>query len=477
MQDFAARDYLSFDAASPVPLYRQIYARVREAVDTGVLRPGDRIPATRVLAQELGLARGTVAAAYALLSAEGYLEVRGAAGSVIAARHASTPRAPMTPRVRPLPLDVGGAIAPLPFQLGLPALDAFPRKVWARMAARAARSLQTRHLVKDSAFGASSLRTAIASYLQLSRGIDCMPCQVFITSGYRDALGLVARALLAPGERAWTEDPGFPPTRQVLKGLGFGPVPVPVDEHGIDIARGAALAPDARMAVVTPAHQSPLTITMSPARRQALLDWAQATGAWVVEDDYDGEFRYTGRPLPALASMDRGERVVYCGSFSKVMFPALRLSYVVVPTSLVERFEDAASLVSNGSPALTQGIVCDFMQDGHFVRHIQAMRRLYAERRDYTARALAAALGSRAEIAPQAGGLHLVARVAPGADRAMAERLREHGLAPMALADFYAGPPERGALLLSFTNVTSPAQAGELARRVAQALDMQAPYD
>jgi GntR family transcriptional regulator/MocR family aminotransferase len=478
MQDLSVSDYLRFDTSSPVPLYRQIHARVREAVDTGVLKAGDRIPATRVLAEELGLARGTVAAAYALLSAEGYLEVRGAAGSVVARRsapHGPPARAKVAPRARPLPLDVGGAVAPLPFQMGLPALDAFPRKVWARMAARTARSLQTRHLLKESSFGAPALRTAIASYLKLSRGIDCMPCQVFVSAGYREALGLVAHALLTPGDMVWTEEPGFPPTRHLLAGLGYVPRPAPVDEHGLDVARAALLAPGARMAVVTPGHQCPLTVSMPPARRQALLDWAGAHDAWIVEDDYDGEFRHSGRPLPALASMDRAGRVIYSGSFSKVMFPGLRLSYVVVPPELVERFEDAASLLGNGCPALTQSILCEFMQDGHFVRHVQAMRRLYGERCELTARALAPAFGARATILPQAGGLHLVAAVAPGADRLLAARLREHGLAPLALADFHTGTPTRSALLLNFANVASAAQAEELARRVAQAMDAPLP--
>jgi GntR family transcriptional regulator/MocR family aminotransferase len=476
MRDFAAHDILSFDSASPVPLYRQLYQRVREAIESGVLRPGDRIPATRVLSKELGLARGTVAAAYGMLSAEGYLEARGAGGSVIAGRPAAcAARMPVAPRSRALPLDVGGSAAPLPFQMGLPALDAFPRKLWARMTARTARTLQIRHLMKESSFGEPGLRSAIASYLHLARGIDCLPCQVFVTAGYRDALDMIAHALLAPGDQVWTEDPGFPPTRQVLKERGHVPAPVPVDADGLDPEAGMRLAPEARMAVLSPSHQSPLGVSMPTRRRQAMLDWAGQAGAWIVEDDYDGEFRYAGRPSPALASMDRGGRVVYCGSFSKTMFPALRLSYVVVPPSLVERFEDSASLLGNGCPALTQAIMRDFMQEGAFVRHVQAMRRLYAERREHTARALAAALGPHIRIAPAPGGLHLLAEVAPGADRVLAARAREHGLAPLPLAAFYAGEPRRSALLLSFTNVATPGQAEELAQRLARAFEAAPP--
>lgn len=467
---FAVSANLTFDTASAVPLYRQLHARVREAVDTGVLHPGDRIPATRVLARELGVARGTVAAAYAQLAADGYLDMRGAAGSVISPRASSPARLAVAPRRSPLPLDVGGAAAPLPFQMGLPALDAFPRKVWARMAARTTRRLQAPQLLKESSFGAPALRTAIAGYLQLARGIGCMPCQVFISAGYRDALGLVARTLLAPGDVVLTEEPGFPPTRHLMAGLGFRPHPAPVDAHGMDVARAVHDAPTARMAVVTPCHQSPLTVSMAPARRRALLDWAASHDAWIVEDDYDGEFRYSGRPLPALAGMDRAGRVIYSGSFSKVMFPALRLSYIVVPPALIERFEDSASLLSNGCPSLTQGIMAEFMQDGHFVRHIQAMRRLYAERRAWTAQALVTAFDAHATILPQAGGLHLVAEMAPGADRPLAARLRAHGMAPLALAEFYAGAPARSALLLNFTNVVSPENGAALARRVAEVL-------
>ncbi len=465
-------EVFSFDSASAVPLYRQLYQRVREAVDSGVLRPGDRVPATRVLAQELGLARGTVASAYSLLTAEGYLEVRGAAGCVIAAKHPPGPQ-PRVQRQRstPLPLDVGGAMMPQPFQMGLPALDVFPRKVWARLAARVARATQQRHMLKETVFGAPALRASIASYLQLSRGIDCTPEQIFVTPGYRESVGLIMRALLAPGEQVWAEDPCFPPTRQLLNGLGLQAVAVPVDQDGIDVVQGMAAAPDARAAIVTPAHQSPLTVTLSGPRRLALLAWAGAARAWIIEDDYDGEFRFASRPLPALASMDKHGRVIYCGTFSKVMFPSLRLDYVVVPPALVERFEDVASLLSSGSPVLTQQIVSEFMQEGHFARHIQRMRRLYAERRELVATALTAALGKRLDIAPQSGGMHLLARTPHGIDRDIAARLREQGMAAQPLSPWYTTATPQSALLMSFTNIATAAQAEELGRRVAQALE------
>jgi GntR family transcriptional regulator/MocR family aminotransferase len=357
----------------------------------------------------------------------------------------------------------------LPFQMGLPALDAFPRKLWARLAARVVRATQQAHMIKEVAFGAPALRSAIASYLQLSRGIDCTADQVFISPGYRESAGLTMRALLQPGEEAWIEDPCFPPTRHLLAGLGMRAVPVRVDGDGIDVARGIAAAPHARAAIVTPAHQSPLTVTLSGPRRAALLAWARAAGSWIVEDDYDGEFRYTSRPLPALASLDRDGRVIYLGTFSKVLFPSLRLDYVVVPLALVERFEDVWSLNSSGSPVLTQEIVSEFIQEGHFVRHIQRMRRLYGERRELVAAALERELRGRLAVTLQAGGMHLLASTAPGADRDLAARLQRQGMAPLPLSPWYAEAPPRSALLMSFTNVATAAHAAELGRRVAEA--------
>lgn len=464
--------YLTFDPASPLPRYRQLYQHVRDAVTSGVLRPGDRVPATRWLAQELGLARGTVAAAYALLAAEGYIESRGAAGAVICAAPAGAAPVAEPATARPdLPPDLGGGPGPLPFQMGVPALDAFPRKIWARLAARGARATQPSHLLKESAFGVPALRLAIAAYLQLARGIRCAPEQVFVTAGYRDTLTRIARALLAPGQQVWTEDPGFPPTRQLLSACGLAPIPVPIDAEGMDIERAVAMAPDARAAVLTPAHQSALGVSLSPARRLAALAWAARAGAWLVEDDYDGEFRYAGKPLPALASLDRDGRVIYCGTFSKVMFPALRLAYVVVPPALVERFEFDGAIFGSGHPQLSQRIVAEFMEQGHFVRHVQRMRRLYAERSALLRDALQDATCGRLPVDLPPGGMHVLARTAPDVDVALAQRLGRVGMAPQPLSPWYAGPPARGGLLLSFTNVAGAAQAAELAARLARALE------
>ena len=228
--------------------------------------------------------------------------------------------------------------------MGLPALDAFPRKIWARLGARCVRAMQPADMVHPSVYGLPALRAEIAAYLQVSRGIDCSPSQVFVTSGYRHTIELIAHALLKAGDRVWLEDPGYPPTRELLAHMNIAAVPVPVDREGMVVSEGIRLAPRARAAVVTPAHQSPLCVSLSLPRRLALLDWAARNNAWIIEDDYDGEYRYVSRPLPALKSLDRDGRVLYAGTFSKVLFPSLRLAYLVVPEAQVERFEQISQV-------------------------------------------------------------------------------------------------------------------------------------
>ncbi|RFP24315.1 PLP-dependent aminotransferase family protein [Duganella sp. BJB488] len=477
-------DFLLLDGAAAEPLYRQIYTRFRGAIADGLLLPDARIPSARALALELGLARGTVEAAYSLLVAEGYVETRGQAGTVVTpalARHAATaattassPAAPAA-RARPAAASASSAsaLASLnrPFQMGLPALDAFPRKVWARLAARAIRATQPDDMVCPPYRGQPALRAAIATYLNLSRGIVCSPSQVFITSGYRNTLELITRALLQPGDGVWVEDPGFPATTELLKHAGMKLAPVAVDAEGLVVSHGVATAPRARAAVVTPAHQCPLCVSLSLPRRLALLDWAAQADAWIVEDDYDGEYRYASRPLPALQSLDRDGRVLYAGTFSKVLFPAVRLAYLVVPPAQVPRFEQVSQTFGSGGPILTQTIVSDFMNEGHFARHIQRMRRLYAERRQIAAQGLDAVLGKHLRIDPQPGGMHLILRMkGRHTDRALAERMRQDGMAALALSERTVLPHAASALLLGFTNIDTPQRARELGKRILRLL-------
>jgi GntR family transcriptional regulator/MocR family aminotransferase len=401
------------DPAAAEPFYRQIYDRFRSAIASGVLKPGDRIPSARALTKELGLARGTIDAAYSLLAAEGYVQARGQAGTIV------TPDLkPRLPLASSPPRSGDGRYKPsyrpdttLPFQMGLPALDAFPRKIWARLGARCVRAMQPADMAHPSVYGLQALRDEIAAYLHVSRGVNCSPAQIFVTSGYRHTMELISRSLLKAGDRVWLENPGYPPTRQLLKHMNIAAVAVPVDPEGIVVSEGMKSAPRARAAVVTPAHQSPLGVSLSLPRRLTLLDWAARQNAWIVEDDYDGEYRYVSRPLPALKSLDRDGRVLYAGTFSKLLFPSIRLAYLVVPEALVERFEQISQAFAGGSPQLTQAIVTAFITEGHFARHIQRMRKLYAERREATVAGLESVLGKHMRIDSQPGGMHLILRL------------------------------------------------------------------
>ncbi|QSX75305.1 PLP-dependent aminotransferase family protein [Lysobacter arenosi] len=470
----AARPGLTspLDASATTPYYRQIYDRFRDAIAAGTLKPGDRVPSVRGLMHELGLARGTIETAYSLLAAEGYIQARGQAGTIV------TPDLkPRSPVRAPPPSDVRLASTSfrpdsiLPLQMGLPALDAFPRKVWARLGARCVRTMPAASMVHPAVHGLPELRTQIAAYLQVARGIHCSPSQVFVTSGYRHSFLLVSQALLKAGDRVWLEDPGYPPTRELLAHLGMTSVPVPVDRDGMVVGDALKRAPQARAAVVTPAHQSPLCVSLSLPRRLELLDWARRRNAWIVEDDYDGEYRYVSRPLPALKSLDRDGRVLYAGTFSKVLLPSLRLAYLVVPEAQVERFEQINQAFSGGSPELTQSIVATFMREGHFARHIQRMRKLYAQRRDATAAGLEHVLRPHLRIDAQPGGMHLILRLqGKRSDRQLVARMLSAGMYAEALTDWSAGGRPASALLVNFTNVASQDAAQALGRRILDLL-------
>ena len=288
-----------------------------------------------------------------------------------------------------------------------------------------------------------------------------------MTSGYRHTIELIAHSLLKAGDRVWLEDPGYPPTREILGHMHIAAVPVPVDREGVVVFDGIRVAPRARAAVVTPAHQSPLCVSLSLPRRLALLDWAAPNNAWIIEDDYDGEYRYVSRPLPAMKSLDRDGRVLYSGTFSKVLFPGIRLAYLCVPEALVERFEQIIQVFAAGSPELTQTIVTTFITEGHFARHIQRMRKLYAARREATAAGLESALGKHVRIDSQPGGMHLILRLqGRRADRRLVARMREEGLYAEALTDWTTGRDGGSALLLNFTNIDSQSTAEKFGRRI-----------
>ena len=457
------------------PIYLQLYRRYRDAIEARKLAPGDRVPSVRSLASELNLARGTVEAAYQMLVAEGYFEARGSAGTVVSPRlpkRADTGKPKLS--VHPLH-DARRAetvtTRALPFQLGLPALDAFPRKVWARLAVRNQRTLEATAMTYPDPAGYDALRRAIATYLGISRGIMCSYEQVFVTGGYRGALELVRRALLQVGDEGWYEDPGYLFARQFLERSGMQLIPVPVDDEGLNVSAGLQRAAQARFAVVTPTHQSPMGMALSLPRRLELLEWANQRRAWIIEDDYDSEFRYLGRPLPALKSLDRGGRVLYTGTFSKVLFPGLRLAYLVVPEAQVSTFRDTVNHLPGPGSILPQAMVADFMEQGHFARHLRKMRTLYATRRGYLVDALAHTMRAHLHVQPQAGGIHVLAHLNAGAnDKLLTATARANDLAVEALSHWRMRKSAHGGLLMGFANFATAEEAMTAVRRLKTVL-------
>jgi GntR family transcriptional regulator/MocR family aminotransferase len=318
--------------------------------------------------------------------------------------------------------------------------------------------------------GYRPLREAIAGYLRNARAVACTADQVMVVSGTQHALDLAARVLLDPGETAWVEDPGYIGTRSALMGAGVRVKPVPVDSEGFNVARAERHHPGARLCYVTPSHQYPLGVTMSLPRRLALLDWARRCNAWIVEDDYDSEFRYAGRPLAALQGLDRDQRVLYVGTFSKVLFPALRLGYLVAPPDLIGAFVAARALADHHPPSLTQAILADFIADGHLARHVRRMRTLYAERQLALLRAVRRELGGCLSVAAAEAGLHVVGWLADGVDdRAASRRAAACGVEAPPLSAYRLEQGQRGGLLLGYA-ATSPRQIRDGVRGLAAAL-------
>ncbi len=470
------------DPTGALPLQEQLAGHFRAAVLDGRLKPGARLPSTRALALEAGVSRQTVVLAYERLVAEGYAEGRAGAGMFVpevlpeALLQVAQPAAGPAPDAPSGSLSARGRdLAALPITAarrgpgllspGLPAFDAFPAEAWGRIAARLWRDRPTADVLgyMDPA-GHGSLRAAVAAHLGAARGIACTAEEVMIVAGSQQGIALAARLLLDAGDAAWVEDPAYVSGRSALAAHGARLVPVPVDVEGLDIAVGEALAPRARVALVTPSHQYPLGVTMSLRRRLALLDWAERTGAWILEDDYDGDFRYAGRPLQPLRALARpgAARVIYIGTFAKILAPGLRLGFVVVPRALVPAFTTARALTDRQSAGPEQAILAAFIADGHMAQHLRRMRVLYAARR---AALLAALQGGASDLVawdaagPQAG-LHLVARFHDQGidDVAVYDAARRIGLQTPPLSGSFLGPPVRG-LVLGFAGTAEDRMA------------------
>jgi GntR family transcriptional regulator/MocR family aminotransferase len=469
---------LSLDRDDAAPLYRQIYASFRARILAGGLRAGEPVPSTRDLSRELGVSRIPVLEAYGQLLAEGYFEARRGAGTFVASALASRAEEgrPMRGERR-----ISANAAALPpyqpavwaerlgaFQLGQPELRAFPVSTWSRLVGRHSRNLRVRALRYGDAFGLLALREAIATYLRTSRGVRCDAGQVFIVSGSQQALDLSARVLLEAGDAAWVEEPGYWLVHHVLKAQGCRMVPVPVDGEGLNVVQGTRRAAKARVAFVAPSHQSPLGVTMSASRRLELLDWAQRASGWIVEDDWDSEYRYDAKPIASLQGLDRNARVVYTGTFSKVMFPSLRLGYIVVPPDLVERFAAMRRAMDLCPPYVAQAPMADFLLEGHFARHLRRMRPIYQRRRRLLLEAIGREIG--AEVVGDAAGMHVAMFLdrCPS-DRDLAARASKLGVQVSPLSASYLGKPRQG-LVLGFGN-TPESTIAPAVRKLVQAMD------
>ena len=447
-------DAIEIDKGSTASIQQQLYDRIRAAIIEGRIQSGERVPSTRSLAAQLGIARGTIDIAYARLTSEGYLVARGQRGTIVSTElrpHAISAET----TARPISAtDSASDGAPLPLRMGLPALDLFPRKVWARLAARKARELPPASLSHSYPMGLPVLREAIVAYLAVARGIVCRPDQVVVTSGYQGALNLVASLLLAPNDQIWLEDPGYLFAQNAFEALGMRVVPIPVDGEGLRVDYARDNHPGARLAVVTPTHQFPIGMPLSPSRRQALLSWARDCDSWMLEDDYDCEFHYSGRKPPALKSIDAMDRVFYAGSFSKTLFPSLRLGYLVVPATFVRAAERACQMLHRGAAAFEQSVTAAFMSEGYFARHLRRMRAHYRSRRQALVEEMERQFGEDVQISLQAGGLHILACFPNhGPDVELADQARQHGLAPVPLSDRFLKRPASHGLLMSFTNI------------------------
>lgn len=472
-----------------VPHYRRLYQALRRAIVSGRIAPGQRLPASRTLAEQLSLARGTVLQAYEQLSIEGYITTRRGAGTFVATvlpeqlDPASSHPHPLQLDTKPRPVSqrmqqhirhhtkvLIQSSTVRPFQSGLAPLDAFPRTTLARLANATIRSLPMDTLGYNVGAGYQPLREALAAYLRTTRGLQCTAHQIIVTTGSQQGLHLAAEVLCDSGDQVWVEDPCYGGARAAFVAKELTLAPVPVDEQGLNVEAGRAQAPHAQMAYVTPAHQFPLGPTLSLERRIALLQWAEANEAWILEDDYDGEFRYAGQPLATLQSLDRHQRVIYVGSFSKVLAPALRLGYLVVPEDLVETFILAKTASDRHTPLLMQAVLAAFIHEGHFGRHLRRMRKLCHERQQALLDALEKHLRPWLTFGPDPAGLHLTTFLRHHADdQAVAEQAAQIGIRLSPLSRYRIQAPIPPGIVLGYASFTA-SEMQEAARRLARVL-------
>lgn len=463
---------MALDFSSDTPLYRQVSMWFQRAILSGQLQRGQRVPSTRALAKELQISRIPVLSAYELLIAEGYFQTFVGAGTCVS--H-SIPDALFQPEREGLPDTVtvadeskarrtisrraAGMAGPAQRWLevcrGSTDLEHFPIAIWSKLVSRNARKVSPYTMGYGRPMGYEPFREAMAEYLGAFRAVKCDPEQILVTTGCQQGLQISALALLDEGDSAWAEDPGYPAMRQALKSAGARLVPVPVDEQGLNVECGIRMAQGARAAFVTPSHQFPRGVTMSASRRIELLNWAARNGAWIVEDDYDSEFRFNGNPIASLQGLDGDGRVIYVGTLGKVMFPTLRLGVVVLPKDLMRSFLDIRNATDTYSTSvLCQMAMTDFIREGHFSRHIKKMRAVYKERRDSLIAAINLHGDGLLEVVGDESGQYLLALLPPGIeDVEVVAKMAQGGIKANALSRCYADAPERGGIILGYANV------------------------
>jgi len=473
---------IAVDRTAARPLHRQIYDAYRSAIAGRNLGAGQQVPSTRTLASELGISRIPVLSAYSQLLAEGYLESRSGAGTFVSRSMPDQLTSVEQPKVRartrmgPRPVSYRSSLLPRfklapwlsgwgAFSVGQLALDHFPFQVWSNLVIRHSRHVRISSLHFSDPQGSEVFREAIAAYLRTVRGVSCEAGQIIVVSGSQQALEITARVLLDPDNAVWVEEPGYRLALQVLKMAGCKLIPVPVDDEGLDVAAGIERCRNARAAYVTPSHQFPLGVTMSASRRIQLLDWAQSSGSWIIEDDYDSEYRYADMPIASLQGLDRNSRVIYVGTFSKTLFPSLRIGYLVIPPDLVDRFVAVRHAMDVYPPHLYQAVLTDFIKQGHFSRHIRRTRLVYGERRNVLVDAIRDEFGSRLQVVGADAGMHLVA-VLPRTmnDREIAERAARENLWLWPLSPCYLAKSRRQGFILGFGSTA----AHEIPNRVRQ---------
>jgi len=465
---------IPIDRLDTLPLHRQICEGFRAAILRGNLQPGQQVPSSRHLAEDLEVSRYPVLDAYAQLLSEGYFESRAGSGTFVSASlrgqlpngrrprlttggsRCLSRRSSLLPRFETVPWRHDWE----PFGVHQPALDQFPFRAWSKLLAEHGRRPPSRAIHHNDPMGLDCLRDAICSYLRITRAVECDPSQIMIVSGSQQAMEITARVLLDPGDPVWIEEPGYQLARSVLLGVGCRLVPVPVDDEGISVTAGINLMPKARAVFVTPSHQYPLGVTMSASRRLRLLDWARENGAWVVEDDYDSAFRYDTTSVSSLQGIDSDARVIYIGTFSRVIFPSVRVSYIVIPPDLIERFMAVRFSLGNFPSHFFQEVLADFIRAGQFARHIRRMRALYKERRAALVDSLRNTCRDMLEIHGAGAGMHMTVTLPSGFnDTEIASQAAKCDLCLWPLSPCYINKPRHG-FVLGFAATPADQMAG-----------------